>query len=150
DDLAIGQIVAPSGEQCLAAEFAGMPPGQAWTGPEPHLVSAALTLSAGHAESCAAALDAADGLLERFPAGQQATGRLAAALIRLTASLRTGDLAAAAAAASRAELLVSQVPGGKLDRHPDIRAQVLAGRGAVELWYGHLDEAARVLQAGVA
>src|SRR5262249_38833109 len=44
DDLAIGQIVAPSGEQCLAAEFAGMPPGQAWTGPEPHLVSAALTL----------------------------------------------------------------------------------------------------------
>ena len=32
DQLAIGQIIEPPSGQCLAEEFAGMPPGQAWTG----------------------------------------------------------------------------------------------------------------------
>ncbi len=117
---------------------------------QPHLVTAAAALSAGQPESCAAALDAADGILDRLPADQEPECRLAAALIRLNASRRSGDLMAAAAAAARAEVLVSRVPGGKLDRHPDIKARVLSGRGAVELWSGHLDEAARVLQAGMA
>jgi len=52
-------------------QFAGMPSGQAWAEPEPYLSSAAMALSAGHDQSCAAALDAADGLLERRPAGQE-------------------------------------------------------------------------------
>ena len=47
DQLAIGQIIERRGDQCLAEEFAGMPLGQAWTGPQPHLVSAAIALSAG-------------------------------------------------------------------------------------------------------
>ena len=150
DQLAIGQIIEPQGNPCLAEEFAGMPPGQAWTGPQPHLVSAAIALSAGRHGSCATALDAAAGTLERCPADQEATARLAAAVIRLTASLRAGDLMAAAAAVSDAELMLTKVPGGKLARHPDLPRRVLAGRGAVELWSGHLDEAARVLQAGMA
>ena len=79
-----------------------------------------------------------------------AASRLAAAMIRLAASLRTGDLTAAAAAADRAEVLVSRVPDNKLARHPEIRTRVLAGRGTVELWSSHLDEAARVLESGVA
>jgi LuxR family maltose regulon positive regulatory protein len=150
DQLAIGQIIEPRGDQCLAEEFAGMPRGQAWTGPQPHLVSAAIALSAGRPESCAAALDAADGTLERCPADQEATGRLAAAVIRLTASLRVGDLTAAAAAVTEAELMLTRVPGEKRARHPDLSRRVLSGRGAVELWSGHLDEAARVLEAGMA
>ena len=150
DELAIGQIIEPRGSPSLAGEFGGMPDGQAWTGPQPHLVCAAVALSAGRHESSAAALDAAEGILARLPADQEATGRLAAAMIRLAASRRSGDLTAAAAAAARAEELASRVPGGKLARHPDIRARVLSGRGAVELWSGHLDEAARVLQSGVA
>ena len=44
DELAIGQIIEPRGGHRLAEEFAGMPPGQAWTGPQPHLVSAAMAL----------------------------------------------------------------------------------------------------------
>ena len=71
-------------------------------------------------------------------------------LIRLAASRRTGDLAAASAAAARAEVLVGRIPGGKLARHPQIRARVLSGRGAVELWSGHLDAAARTLESGAA
>jgi LuxR family transcriptional regulator, maltose regulon positive regulatory protein len=150
DGLAISQIIEPRGGRSLAGEFAAMPHGQAWTGPQPHLVSAAVALSAGRPESCAAALDAADGILERLPADQEAAGRLAAAMIRMAASLRSGDLMAAAAAAAYAEVLASRIPGDKLARHPDIRARVLAGRGAVELWSGHLDQAARVLESGVA
>jgi LuxR family maltose regulon positive regulatory protein len=149
DELAICQLLQPSGSQPLASEFAGMPPGQAWTGPAPHLISAAIALSAGQRESWTAGLDAADNILERLPAGQQATARLAAVLIRLAASLRTADPVAAAAAATRAEALLSQVPADLLDRHPEIRARLLAGRGAVELWSGHLDEAARAFQAGM-
>ena len=150
DDLAIGQLLEPRDGHHLADAFQSMPPGQSWTRPEPHLVWAAMALSAGRPESSAAALDAADLVLERVPADQQAAGRLAAAVIRLTASARTGDLNAAASAAARAEALISRVPGDKLARRPDLRARVLAGRGAVELWSGHLDQAARLLQAGMA
>jgi LuxR family maltose regulon positive regulatory protein len=150
DDLAIGQLLEPAGGHHLAGEFRGMPPGQAWAGPEPHLVWAAVALSAGRPESSGAALAAADGILQRAPADQQAASRLAAAVIRLTSCLRTGDLQAAALAASRAEVLVSAVPDDKLARHPDIRARVLAGRGDVELWSGHLDQAAHLLEAGIA
>jgi len=150
DHLAIGEIIEPRRSPSLAGEFGDLPYGQAWIEPQPHLVSAAVALSAGRPESSVAALDAAEGILDLRPADQEVASRLAAALIRLAASLRSGDLTAAAAAVARAEVLASRVPGDKLARHPDIRARVLSGRGAVELWSGHLDEAARVLQSAVA
>jgi LuxR family transcriptional regulator, maltose regulon positive regulatory protein len=150
--LAIGQIIEPEPEpgRCLAEEFASMPSGQAWTGPQPHLILAAVALSAGQPERCTAALDTADGILAGFPADQETTGRLAAAVIRLTATLRAGDVLAAAAAASCAELMLSRIPGGQLDRHPDLPRRVRSGRRAIGLWSGDLDEAARVLEAGAA
>ncbi len=49
DELAIGQLVDPGDGQRLAAEFAGMPSGRAWTEPAPYLVTAALALAAGQA-----------------------------------------------------------------------------------------------------
>jgi len=150
DQLAVGQIIEPRDGQRLAEEFADMPLDQAWTRPQPHMISATLALAAGRYETCAAALDAADGLLQRCPADQQATSRLAAAVIRLTASLRTGDLTVAAVAVSRAELMLSKVPDARLARHPDLSRLVLSGRAAVELWSGQLDEAARLLEAGAA
>ena len=148
--LAISELIEPSGSPFLAEAFASMPRGQAWTEPEPYLVSAAAALSTGRPESSIAALDAAEAILERLPAGQLAAGRVAAAMIRLTVSLRTGDLAAAAAAATRAEVLVNGVADERISRHREIRARVLSGRGAVELWAGHLDEAARVFDSGAA
>ena len=150
DELAIGQLIDPSDGQRLAVEFASMPSGRAWTEPAPYLVTAALALAAGRYESCAAALDAADGLLDRLPAEQDAAGRLSAAVVRLGTALRVGDLTAAASAADRAEPMLSQAPGGKLARHPELSRRVVSGRAAVELWSGHLEEAARVLEAGLA
>ncbi|HEX4253785.1 MAG TPA: hypothetical protein VH089_01785, partial [Streptosporangiaceae bacterium] len=148
DDLAIGQILEPRDSDGVSAEFAGLLSGGAWTEPQPYLVSAAMALSAGQHESCTAALDAADGLLEPLPADQQVAARLTAALIRFTVCLRTGDLSGAAVAVSRAELTVDRVPDGKLTRHPDVRLRVLSGRAAIQMWSGHCDEAARVLEAG--
>jgi LuxR family transcriptional regulator, maltose regulon positive regulatory protein len=150
EELAIGQLIEPPDGRDLAGEFAGMPPGQAWTESAPYLVSAAVALAAGQDESCAAALDAAEHLLDRRPDGEQVAGRLAAAVIRLTACLRAGDLLAAAPVADRAELMLSQARCGKLARHPEIRRRVLSGRAAVELWSGRPDEAARILEAGLA
>ncbi len=150
DQLAIGQIIEPGGDRCLAEEFASMPSGQSWTGPQPHLISAAVALSAGQPDRCTAALDTADGILAGFTADQETTGRLAAAVIGLTAALRAGDLLAAAAAVSRAELMLSRIPGGQLARHPDLPRRVRSGRRAIGLWSSDLDEAARVLEAGAA
>jgi LuxR family transcriptional regulator, maltose regulon positive regulatory protein len=150
DGLAVGEIIEPRDSRSLASEFRDMPHGAAWTEPQPYLVGAAAALSAGRAEASAAALRAAEALLERVPEAQQAASRLAAALIRLAAARRTGDLAAATAAMARAEALLARIPGEQLTRHPAIRAQVLSARGAVELWSGRLDEAVRVLGSAVA
>jgi LuxR family transcriptional regulator, maltose regulon positive regulatory protein len=149
DELAIGQLIEPCEDQRLAGEFAGMPAGREWTQPAPFLVSAAVALAAGQHESCTAALGAAECLLDRLPAEQSAAGRLCAAVIRLSTSLRTGDLSPAASAADRAEALISQAPNQKLARDPGISRHVRRGRAAVELWSGRLAEAARVLEAGL-
>jgi LuxR family transcriptional regulator, maltose regulon positive regulatory protein len=150
DELAIGEISQPRDGCSVAGDFASMPRHQAWAEPEPYLISAAAMLSTGQPASSLMALDAADGVLQRLPASQKAECQLAAALIRFGASRRTGDLVAAAAAASRARALTGRVPAEKITQHPEIRAQVLAARGAIELWSGHLDEAARILDSGIA
>jgi LuxR family transcriptional regulator, maltose regulon positive regulatory protein len=155
DGLAIGEIIEPRGGRSLADQFAAMPYGEAWTEPQPYLVSAAIALSAGQPESAAAALHAAEKTFERLPAGQDNAGqqdaaRLAAAMIRLAASRRTGDHTAAVAAAARAEALASRIPGSGAAGHQEIRARVLAARGTAELWSGRFDEAARILDSGVA
>jgi LuxR family maltose regulon positive regulatory protein len=147
--LEITRIAQPPGSQPLAREFESMPDSQAWSEPGPYLVSAAAALAGGDGEACAAALTAAEGILERLPADQEIPGRLTAALLRLAASRHDGDLPRAAAAVDRAETLMSQVPAELLTRHPGIHARVLAGRGVVELWSGHLDDALRVLGSAV-
>jgi LuxR family maltose regulon positive regulatory protein len=144
DELAFSEITEPRGNHCLADEFQNMPQSQAWTEPQPYLIGAAVALAAGRGESASAALMAAEGILERLPDHAQAASRLAAAMIRITASLRTGDHSAAATAAAQTGVLVSKVQGDKLARHPEIRVRVLFGRGAAELWSGRLDEAAHL------
>ena len=155
DDLAIAQILEPRSGDELAGGFAGQAPGDdpAWTQPQPHLLSAALAFGAGQHDSCMAALNAADGLLERLPSDGEPAARLSAAVIRLAVCLRTGDLDAAVAAATAAELALEMVPATKLARHPELRSRLLAGRAAVQMWSGHPDEAVHLLQtrlAGVA
>jgi LuxR family transcriptional regulator, maltose regulon positive regulatory protein len=147
--LAIGEIIEPAGSPSLAEEFAGMPGGEDWPGPQPYLVSAAIELSAGRPEPAAAALDAAEEVLGRLPAGRQDAAWLAAAMVRLAVSRHNGDLTAAAEAAARAEALVSKVPDGKLARRPHVRVRVLSAGGDAALWLGRFSEAARVFGSAV-
>ena len=148
DGLAISEIIEPTGGPSAADELAGMPHGEAWPEPGPHLVCAAVALSTGQLESAVAGLDTAEDILERLPADHQTAARLAAAMIRLAVARRSGNLTAAAQAATRAEALAGQASDGRLARYPAIQARVLSARGAVELWSGHLDEAVRVLDSG--
>ncbi len=149
DELAVDQLIEPRGNEPLADGFRCMPRGQAWTEPQPLLVEAAIELSLAQDDPTGASLDIAEGMLERLPAEAEIPSRLAAALIRLALSRRTGDLDAAAAAAARAEVLLGAIPAGLLARHPGMRAQVLSGRGTVEFWLGHFDAAAAALDTGV-
>jgi LuxR family maltose regulon positive regulatory protein len=149
DGLAISEIIEPTGGPSPADALAGMPHDEAWTEPQPHLVSAALALSAGRLESAVAGLDAAQEILERRPADHETAARLAAAMIRLAVARRSGNLAAAAEAATHTEALAGKASVGGLARYPAIQARALSARGAVELWSGHLDEAVRVLDSGV-
>src|SRR5215467_5107352 len=150
DGLAIGEIIEPAQSPALADEFAAMPSGERWPEPQPYLVCAAAALSAGWPEPAAAALGAAERILDRFPADEEAAARLAASMIRLAAARRGGDLAAAAEAIACAETLIGTISGGRLAQHAGIRAQVLYARGAVELWSGRPDEAVRILDSGLA
>ena len=150
DELAIGQLLEPRGDQSLAEEFRRMPRDPAWTQPQSLLVAAALELSGAAQDTGATSLRAAEAALNDLPAQDEIPARLAAALIRVAASRQTGDLEAALAAAAQAEALIEEVPGDLLARHPRIRAQVLAERGAVELWAGHFERAAATFGAGLA
>lgn len=150
DGLAISEIIEPADDSSLADEFANMPDDAAWTEPQPYLLCAAVALSAGRPQSAAAALDASEMIFGRLPAEQEDRARLAAAVIRLAVSRRTGDLTAAAEAAAGAEARLSNIPGDLLARQPEIRTRVLSARGVAELWSGHFDEATRLLDSGVA
>jgi LuxR family transcriptional regulator, maltose regulon positive regulatory protein len=149
DEFAVDQLIEPRGKQRLAEAFRRMPRDSAWTGPQPLLVLAAMGLSSTPGEACTTPLAGAESMLERLPADDEIPARLAAALIRLALSRRIGDLEAAAAAAGRAEALFEQIPDDLRSRRPEIRAQVLSGRGAVELSAGRLAAAAAAFQAGV-
>ena len=150
DEFAVGQLIEARGHPPLAEAFGGMPRDAVWTQPEPLLIQAATRLCRGRAETSAAPLDAAEGMLEHLPAGDQIPARLAAALIRLALARRAGDLEAATAASSRAQALAAQLPGEVHARHPEVEAQVLAGRGVVKLWTGRLEEAAAYFAEGAA
>jgi LuxR family maltose regulon positive regulatory protein len=121
-----------------------------WTQPQPLLVDAAIELSRGQEDRGGACLAAAENILDRLPADADIPSRFAAAVIRLVLSRRTGDLEAATAAAARTAALLDAVPPDMLTRHPEVHAQVLCGRGAVEFWSGHLDAAAATFDAAMA
>ena len=149
DELAIGQLIEPHASNPLADCFRPMPHHRTWTGPQPALVAAALAL-ADIPVADYAALDAAEGILERLPADAEIPARLAAAMLRLAVARRSGDLGAAVASMAQVEKLVSKLPEDILARHAEIGATVLSARGVVQLWLGHLDEAAASLDAGAA
>jgi LuxR family transcriptional regulator, maltose regulon positive regulatory protein len=150
DEFAMAQFLDPRGDQPLAEVFARMPRDGGWTQPQPWLVIAATGLSGPVSEaSGTAALATAESILEGLPADTETPARLAACLIQLALSRRTGDLLAATTAAERAEILAVQLPEEAHARHPELAVQLLSGRGMVEFWAGRLDEAVADFTEGI-
>lgn len=152
DELEIGQLISPQGDRPLTDEFRKLPPAPPGAGPELLIVTAALVLAGaggtpGGGQPQGGALSAADSILSGRPAGEDIAARLAAALVRAALSRRTGDHAAAARAADRAEDLLRHIPEAEVGRHPGVRVEVLAARGSAELWAGRFDRAAAILGA---
>jgi LuxR family transcriptional regulator, maltose regulon positive regulatory protein len=150
DELAMGALIEPHGNQSLAEEFRRMPAGLTWAQPQPLIVAAAIDLSSARDGLATTSLSAAEGILARLPAGEEVPARLAAALVRMALSRQTGDLDAAVTASARAETLLGQIPERLLALHPEIRVQVLLAHGVVQLWAGNLSEAAMTFKAGLA
>jgi LuxR family maltose regulon positive regulatory protein len=150
DELAIGELINPRGNQSLAEVFRDMPLDLVRTQPHPLLVAAAMGLSETAGQPSATLLAAAESILDHLPADAEIPARLGAALIRLALSRRTGDLDTGTAAAAVAVALLEELPESLLARHPRIRAQVLVGRGAAELRAGRLDEAVATFNEGAA
>jgi LuxR family transcriptional regulator, maltose regulon positive regulatory protein len=150
-EFAVSQLLDPRGNQPLAEIFARMPGDGGWTQPQPWLVIAATGLSdPARQPSGPAALSAAESILEGLPADEEIPARLAASLIQLALSRRTGDLQTATAAVRRAEVLAGQLPMEAHARHPELGAQLLSGRGMIGLWTGLFDAAAADFTEGIA
>jgi LuxR family maltose regulon positive regulatory protein len=150
DELAVGRLLEHQNAEPLADVLNSMPQGREWAGPQPWLVRAALSLSAGADDEVSVALAAAEGRLESLPPDAEIPSRLAAATIRLGLSRRTGDLQAAKAAAAAAVAGVEKMPGDLLAAHPEVKPQVMAGLGLVQFWSGRFDQAAGTLAAAAA
>ena len=152
DELAVGELLTPRGSSALAGALRRIPiPGTLADGPAPPsalLAAAALEHGDGRDEQAGLLAAAGDGL-DRLPAGHELPSRLAAAMLRLAAARRCGDLDAARTAAAQAEAWFEQLPPSVRNRHPEAQGHVLAGRGAVEFWSGELGPAA-VAFAGAA
>jgi LuxR family maltose regulon positive regulatory protein len=149
DELAVGRLIEAR-DNPLADAFLTMPREPGWTHPQPLLVLAATTLPGSAGETSVTPLAAAEEMLGRLPAGDEIPARLAAALMRLALGRRTGDLQAATTAAARAEILFGQLPESVRARHQELRVQMLAARGTLELWAGGFDAAAAAYGAGIA
>jgi LuxR family transcriptional regulator, maltose regulon positive regulatory protein len=150
DGLVVNQLIEPRGSELLARAFDHMPRHLEWSDPQPLLVAAAIDFARSWEGTSQARLSAAERLLEQLPAGDEVPTRLAAAQIGLALSRRDGDLDAARAAASAAQVLVDELPRDRFARRPAVQVQALAGRGAVALWSGDFDAAAASFEAGVA
>ena len=138
DGLAIGEIIEPRGSPSLADEFRtcrtarpGPNPSRTWSPPRSRCPLAGMNPAPPRWMPLTASSASSRRSGGRVPAGRRDDPPRRCPPHR--------GLHAAAAAAAGAEVLVSAVPGGKLARHREIRARVLSGRGAVELWSGHLD-----------
>ena len=147
-DLAISQLAEPGAVAALADWLRRMPTDMDHEEPLRSLALAALAARDLHDDVSTARLDDTGRMMDRLAAGEQVPSRLAVAMIEVTLARRSGDFHAAAAAAAQAEDLLDRLPSDLLARHPETRAQVLTGRGEVELWAGHPDDAASLLDAG--
>jgi LuxR family transcriptional regulator, maltose regulon positive regulatory protein len=150
DELAVGRLLEPRGDEALTLECRRIPSDLGHAEPQSLLVTAAIDFAQGRDGPCCVSLSTAESLLENLPADEEVPSRLAAALIHLALSRRTGDFGEAPAAASQAQVMIEAVSEDQLAQHPMVRAQVLSACGIVKLWSGDFEAAAAIFESGAA
>ncbi|HZC41884.1 MAG TPA: AAA family ATPase, partial [Streptosporangiaceae bacterium] len=150
DEMGAGRLIEPRAGEPLAGTFQRMPPDPVPSQAPPLLVAAGMAVREHRAAAAASLLSVAQQRLQRLPAADEAPSRLAIAQLRLALARQAGDLALAEDSVAAAERVLRHFPADLLTRHPGVRAQVMAGRGAVEAWRGRFDSAADLLAAAAA
>jgi LuxR family transcriptional regulator, maltose regulon positive regulatory protein len=140
DELAIAQLMGPAHGDLPAEGFHVVPEGD--VSPEFLLAAAAVALSESADEAAEASLSAAEEILGRLPEDTHVLARFAACTIRSSMAFRRGSLNALGDATATARRLLDKIPKARLVRHQHAFAQVMSGRGAVELWSGNPGTAA--------
>jgi LuxR family maltose regulon positive regulatory protein len=148
DDLAVGTLIAAPDQDPLTDCLREMPDALPGTGPQPALVAAAIALADVRHKGARAALAAAEGSLAGLPADEEATCRIAAAMLRLELAWRTGDIEVTVASVRQLEKHAGTLPGQTLAQQPRLVVRMLAERALLFLWAGQPDKAAAILRAG--
>jgi LuxR family transcriptional regulator, maltose regulon positive regulatory protein len=134
DELAIVQLMGPDHGDLPADGFHVVPEGD--VSPQFLLAVSAVALSESGDQAAEAPLRAAEAILGRLPEDHDVPSRFAACTLRSSMAIRRGSLDVLDDATATAERLLDQIPQAVLARHKHAVAQVLSGRGAVELWSG--------------
>ena len=134
DELAIVQLMGPDHGDLPANGFHVVPEGD--VSPQFLLAVSAVALSESGDQAAEAPLRAAEAILGRLPEDHDVLSRFAACTLRSSMAIRRGSLDVLDDATATAERLLDRIPQAVLARHQHAVAQVLSGRGAVELWSG--------------
>jgi LuxR family transcriptional regulator, maltose regulon positive regulatory protein len=139
DEFAITQLMGPGHGDLPTA---GLHVTEGDVSPHFLLAAAAVALSESGDEAADASLRAAEEILGRLPDDENVLCEFAACAIRSSIAFRRGSLDALDGATATAERLLDKIPQAVLARHQHAVAQVLSGRGTVELWSGNPGTAA--------
>jgi LuxR family maltose regulon positive regulatory protein len=134
DELAIVQLMGPDHGDLPADGFHVVPAGD--VSPRLLLAVSAVALSESGDQAAEAPLRAAEAILGRLPEDHDVLSRFAACTLRSSMAIRRGGLDVLDDATATAERLLDRIPQAVLAQHQHAVAQVLSGRGAVELWSG--------------
>ncbi|MGH4023634.1 MAG: LuxR C-terminal-related transcriptional regulator, partial [Pseudonocardiaceae bacterium] len=141
DRLAIGDLLGLRPAPLLGAALRALPVLGESAELEPVLVSAALALACGDEQISRSALRRSAELLEEAPQDDATAARACAAVLRLVHA-RLYHEAGVGEAAAEAERLLSRVRPDLVEGRPEVRALVLLGRAATQLWSGQWAQAA--------
>jgi LuxR family maltose regulon positive regulatory protein len=147
DELGIAQLMG-SDHGDLPAKGFHIIPGRD-VSPQFLLAASAVALSESGDQAAEAPLKAAEEMLGRLPEDREILSRFAACTLRSAMAFRRGSLTALDHATTKAEPLLDAIPAAVLARHEHAVAQVLLGRGAVELWSGDPGTAADLFRRGI-
>jgi LuxR family maltose regulon positive regulatory protein len=135
DEFAIVQLMGPDHGDLPAEGFHVVPEGD--VSPQFLLAVSAVALSESGDQAAEAPLRLAEEILGRLPEDHDVLSRFAACTLRSSMAFRRGTLDALDDATAMADRLLDKIPQAVLARHQHAVAQVLSGRGAVELWSGN-------------